>query len=156
MTAPPTTDRPPAGARRPAFAHPWRIVTVVVALLIVINLAVILLRNTDTSSTTNGGLPTIIESVSPGNGEIVRTTDTISVDLNDVYTGVIAIDRAEVPEDQIERVGPLGQISFRPGAGKDLEQFSPGIHTVTVSYWPQAKDRPARPATYTWTFKATV
>lgn len=155
MTAPPTTDRP-APPRRPVFAHPWRVVTVVVALIVIVNLGVLLIRNTDTSSTANGALPTIIESVAPGNGEIVRTTDTIAVDLNDGYTGVIAIDRAEVPEDQIERVGPLGQITFRPGAGKDIEQFSPGVHTVTVSYWPQTKDRPDRPATYTWTFKATV
>lgn len=138
------------------FAHPWRVVTVVVALIVIVNLGVLLIRNTDTSSTANGALPTIIESVAPGNGEIVRTTDTIAVDLNDGYTGVIAIDRAEVPEDQIERVGPLGQITFRPGAGKDIEQFSPGVHTVTVSYWPQTKGRPDRPATYTWTFKATV
>ena len=156
MTAPPRSDRSAPTRGRPAFAHPWRVVTVVVAMLVLVNLGVVLLRSTDTSSTANGALPTMIESVAPGNGEIVRTTDTIAVDLDDGYTGVIAIDRAEVPEDQIERVGPLGQITFRPGPGKDIEQFSPGVHTVTVSYWPQTKDRPPRPATYTWTFKATV
>lgn len=156
MTAPTTSTVPSPPSGRRAFAHPWRIVTLVVAMLILINLAIVLLSNTDTSSTANGALPTMIESVSPGNGEIVRTTDTIAVDLNDAYTGVLTIDRAEVPEDQIERVGPLGQITFRPGPGKDIEQFSPGIHTVTVSYWPQTKDRPDRPATYTWTFRATV
>ena len=156
MTAPTSTDRPAPPTRRPVFAHPWRIVVLVVAMLILVNLAVILLRSADTSSTPNGALPTMIESVAPGNGEIVRITDTIAVDLNDGYTGVMAIDRAEVPEDQIERVVPLGQITFRPGPGKDIEQFSPGVHTVTVSYWPQTEDRPARPATYTWTFKATV
>ncbi|MEI8002321.1 MAG: hypothetical protein WCI50_13305 [Actinomycetes bacterium] len=160
MAASTSTDSPvatpPGSPRRRVVEHPGRLLLLVVAFIVLVNLAVVLLRNTDTTSTTASGLPTSIESISPGNGEIVRTTDTITVDLNDLDTGVLIIDRAEIPEDQVERVVPLGQISFRPGTGKDLEEFSPGVHTVTVLSWPQGKPRPDHPASYTWTFKATA
>ena len=62
----------------------------------------------------------------------------------------------EVPEDQMDRIVPLGQFSWRPGDGQELERFEAGNYTVTVLYWPQAKERPESPSGYTWTFRAAV
>ena len=153
-SAPTSTGPGTPTTRARAVRHPWRVAIVAVGVLVVVNLVAIGISRSDTEPTTTTGLPSAIESIAPGNGDLVRLTDTVAVDLGDLYTGVLVIDRAEVPEDQIERRVGLGQVSFRPGPDKDLEKFAPGPHTVTVLYWPQGKDRPEQPASFTWTFKA--
>jgi hypothetical protein len=140
--------------RRPLFQHPWRIAIVVAAVLVVANLGLLLLDAADTEPVRHRGLPTAVEGVTPGPGELIRLQDTIVVDLRDNLTGVLLLDGAEVPEDQLDRVVPLGQLSFRPGPSKDLLQFEPGEHTAVVLYWPQGKARPATPASYSWRFRA--
>lgn len=121
-------------------------------LLAVANLGLLVLSESDT---TRPGrvLPTAIDEVVPAPGELIRPQDTISADLRSDLTGVLVIDVAEVPEDQLERVEPLGIVSFRPGPSKDLDKFDPGMHTVVVQYWPQGKERPARPDAYSWSFR---
>jgi hypothetical protein len=146
MVPPPT----PA-TRAPLFRHPWRLVIVVVVLLAVANLGVLLLSQSDTRPA-GRSYPNAIDSVFPRPGELARPQDTVTADLRSDLTGVLVIDRAEVPEDQLDRVPELGQVSFRPGSGKDLEQFAPGPHSVTVLYWPQGKPRPAHPGAYSWSF----
>src|SRR5262245_14986240 len=109
--------------RPPLFRHPGRVAIVAVALLVVLNLGVILLANADTWP---GGRPTVpsdIQSISPERGELTGPVDTVSVDLRDIYTGVLAIDGQEIPEDQLDRVQDLGVISFRPGPGKDIARY---------------------------------
>jgi hypothetical protein len=61
--------------------------------------------------------------------------------------------RGEIPEDQLERVGPLGQITFRPGPQRDVAKWGPGTYQATVLYWSQGKARPAHPNAFTWTFR---
>ena len=135
------------------FTHPWRVVIVVAMLLIVGNLV---LFGLDTSDTTRGGrtFPIAVETVNPLPGELLRPQDGITVDLRNDLTGVLLIDRVEVPEDQTDRTEVNGQVSFRPGPGKDIEKFEPGQYVVTVLYWPQGKDRPKNPTSYSWTFRA--
>jgi len=59
----------------------------------------------------------------------------------------------EIPEDQLDRVVPLGEITFRPGPAKDVTRWPTGICTVWARYWPQAKPRPENPPAYSWTFR---
>ena len=124
-----------------------------VVVLVVLNLGVVLLSQSDTQPQ-GRTFPSTIDSVSPGPGEIARLQDTITADLRDDLTGVLKIDGAEVPEDQLERIVPLAQVSFRPGPDKDLVRFEAGLHTVVVEYWQQGKERPANPGVYSWTFRA--
>jgi hypothetical protein len=142
-----------AAPRRPALRHPWRWVVVGLVAIVVLNLALIGL---DESDTTPGGhtLPSAVDSVTPAPGELVRLQDTIGADLRDDLTGVLVLDGAEIPEDQLERVIPLAQVTFRPGRDQDLEKLEPGEHTLVVLYWPQGKARPARPGSYSWSFRA--
>lgn len=135
--------------------------TVVVALGAVITLMIILITSaqTDTGDTRNAGLlPSSVEKTTPGIGELIRRQDTIEVDLRDDLTGVLVIQPPdgptfEVPEDQLDRIVPLGQLSWRPGPGQELEQLEAGTYRATVLYWPQAKPRPAQPSGYTWDFR---
>lgn len=133
--------------------HPRRVVVVVGVLLVVANLVVVLLATADTGPS-GGTLPEAVESVTPNPGELVRVQDTIGADLRNDLTGVLVLDGVEVPEDQLDRVEPLGQVSFRPGPGQELTRFQPGSHTAMVLYWPQGKPRPSRPAGFGWSFRA--
>jgi hypothetical protein len=121
--------------------------------LVVLNLALYGLNQSDTSPT-GRHLPSTIDSLTPDPGELIRLQDTIGVDLRDDLTGVLVLDGQEIPEDQLERVVPLAEVTFRPGPGKDLEKFEPGLHTLTVLYWEQGKPRPAKPGSYSWSFRA--
>jgi hypothetical protein len=144
-------------AREPVFRHPWRVVVVVAVLLVVASLGAVVLDSADTSRPSESRntavrLGAAVESVNPEDGEILQ--DAITADLRNDLTGVLVIDGIEVPEDQTDRVEPLGQVSFRPGPGKDIVRFEPKRHRVAVLYWEQGKRRPAHPGGYTWTFRS--
>ena len=97
-------------------------------------------------------LPDVVESIKPSNGEIIGSGDTVGADLDDAYTGVLAIDGAEIPEDQLTRVESLGQVYFRPHEAADVESYEPGVHRVTVTFWPRADSRDSS-KTFTWEFR---
>lgn len=142
------TSLPPAGGAR-RLQHPWRVVIIVGLLSAAVSLAAITIDSTDT--TTIGEDPIVaIETLTPAPGEILQ--DAITADLRNDLTGVLVIDGVEVPEDQTDRVEPLGEVSFRPGPGKEIVRFQPGEHTVIVLFWERGKTRPANPESYLWSF----
>jgi hypothetical protein len=140
------------------FEHPGRVAVIVIALLVVVNLAFVLGRNTDTSPAggSHGELPATIESISPQRGELTGLIDDITVDLDDSYTGVLIVDGREIPEDQLDRIEQLGFISFRPGPEKEITRLAAGENTVVVYYWPRTDPRPAKPFTFSWRFRAAA
>lgn len=164
-TVPPTNAPPPVpAAKAPLVKHPGRVATVVVTVGAVITLMIwgLTRAQTDTGVTRNApATPSAIQTLTPGPGELSGRQDTIVVDLRDDLTGVLIVqppDRPafEVPEDQTERVAPLGQLSWRPGPDHELERFEAGNYRVTVLYWPQTKTRPATPSGYSWEFRAAA
>jgi hypothetical protein len=158
-TTPPTALASGTRPRRrpPLFKHPWRIAIVVVGVLAVLNLGALLLNKSDTSTVTKvGTLPDTILSLQPPPGGIIRPQDTITVMLQTDLTGTLVIDGQEVPTNELQNVPELGQVSYRPGPGKGLDQFATGTHHITVEYWLQTKPRPIHPSTYSWTFRVTA
>jgi hypothetical protein len=142
---------------RRIFQHPWRIAIVAVAVLVVLNLGVILLNESDTTPGGTEALPADIQSISPGEGQLAGPRDTVSVDLADQYSGVLVIDGTEIPEDQVERVVSLQTISFRPGPGKVFSKFGAGDNTVVVQYWSgRLQDRPDKPFSFSWRFRVSA
>jgi hypothetical protein len=122
---------------------------------VVISLGVVLLNNSDTDTRRERIFPTAVETVSPRPGELIRREDTITADLRNGLVGVLVIDGIQIPDDQIERVGPLSQLSFRPGPGKEFSHFEPGDHTVIVRYWVgKLQEPPAKVGSYSWRFRA--
>ena len=136
----------------PLFAHPWRAAIVAVVLLVVANLGILLLSQSDTNRE-GRTFPTGIETVSPRPGELLRPQDTVGADLRNDLTGVLVIDGAEVPEDQTRRVENLGELEFRTGDSTFIDEFQPGLHTATVLFWKLGEKRPRSPASYSWTFR---
>jgi hypothetical protein len=138
------------------FEHPGRIAVIVIALLIVVNLAIVLLANADTSPSGNPDLPAAIESISPERGELTGPVDDVTVDLRDDLQGELLVDSVRIPEDQLDTIEQLGVISFRPGPGKEFTRFRAGDNTVVVRYWPRGKPRPNAPASFSWRFRAAA
>jgi hypothetical protein len=152
-----TANRPTASTRRRIFQHPGRVAIVVVALVVVANLGFVLLHNSDTSPGGGNPLPVTIESISPERGQLTSLIDTITVDLRNDLTGVLVVDGVEIPEDELQRVKELGEISFRPGPDKIITRFRPGNNEVVVKYWSQKlTNRPANPPSYGWSFRASA
>jgi hypothetical protein len=136
--------------------HPLRVVVVVVGLVLVLNLAFLVGRSSDTSEPGRDALPSSIESVRPAPGPQADRRTAVTADLADDLTGVLVIDGQRIPEDQLEYTLPQGIITFRPGPDNDLEAFEAGEHTVQVLYWSQTESEPSDPGSYGWRFRATA
>ncbi|HEX6311114.1 MAG TPA: hypothetical protein VF152_05770 [Acidimicrobiia bacterium] len=135
--------------------HPVRVVVVVVGLVLVLNLAFLVGRSSDTSEP-GRALPAAIETVSPEPGTQADRRTPVTVDLTDDLTGVLVIDGQRIPEDQLDYNLPQGIITFRPRPDTDLEAFEAGEHTVQVLFWKQTADEPPDPDSYGWRFRATA
>ena len=135
------------------FRHPWRVGIVVIGLIAVANLGVLLLQKADTSPPAPVGQPSNVLSVQPAPGSLVRPQTTLDVQLQTNLTGAFVLDRQEIPVNQLETAVATGEVAFRPGPGKGLQQFAPGNHTVTIEFWPATKPRPPDPGSYSWSFR---
>lgn len=141
------TGKPPR-----VIKHPWRVAIVVGVLLVVANLFVFLLSQSDTKRE-GRSFPVGIDTVSPRPGELIRPQDTITADLRADLTGDLVLDGQRIPADQLDRVTALGEVSFRPGNDKDLDELAPGAHSVAVLFWEQGKPEPENPKSYSWSFR---
>ncbi len=152
MTEPPQLTIGSGNPPRERFRW-WRVAIVVGVLLAVVNLLVYLGTQMNTDDTAKGA-PVAVQSVLPEPGSIVRQQEDLVADLRDDLFGVLLVDGIEIPEDQLQRVVPLGRVSFRPGPDKEFERWSPGVHQAQVLYWPQTDERPDNPASFNWTFRS--
>jgi hypothetical protein len=154
VTAPTAKSAP----RRKAIEHPGRFAIIALGLLAVALLFAGAISSADTKDRRTL-LPTQIQSVSPKPGAIVPPQEQITVDLRDDLTADLELCGptqqsgacTTIPADQVEFVPGLGQLTFRPGPGKEIEAYEPGPNRVNVTYRSQAdpaKDNGA----YSWTF----
>jgi hypothetical protein len=56
-----------------------------------------------------------------------------------------------IPADQVAFVPALGQLTFRPGEGQEIDGYQPGRNTVKVSFRSQA-DPAQDNGTFSWAF----
>jgi hypothetical protein len=148
---------PPAAvpARRRLFQHPGRVAIIAITLLVALNLGIVLINESDTTTTGDKALPVDVEAVSPTPNAITGLIDDVTADLADQYTGVLVIDGVEIPEDQLDRVVGIQTVTFRPGPDKVISRFRAGVNQVVVKYWNgRLQDRPDKPFSYSWQFVA--
>ncbi len=103
------------------------------------------------------GLPSAIESISPGNGDKNLRQSQIIVDFIDGYNAVLTIDGIELPTVRLDELTSNGVapkpgaqvelpptavfdpgnyiISYQPQAGAPINEFKQGEHTASVRYW---------------------
>ncbi len=56
-----------------------------------------------------------------------------------------------IPADQVEFLPGLGQLTFRPGPGQEIEAYEPGVNRVIVTYRSQA-DPSKDNGVFSWSF----
>ena len=96
--------------------------------------------------------PAGIESVFPEGGDLDLRQVTIFADLAPGYTGYLAIDGNEVPEDEVQFVLALNTVTLKPSPGSDFETLQPGPHCATVFYRQIGQPR-ENSANYRWCFE---
>ena len=155
IVAPPDASAP---SRRKAIEHPGRFAIVAGGLTLVALLFAAAISSADTEDRRTA-LPSQIESVSPKPGAIVPPQEAIIVNLRDDLTADLSLcgptqsvgTCTALPADQVDFIPGLGQLTFRPGEGKEIDAYDPGQNRVIVAYRSQAD--PARDnGSYSWTF----
>lgn len=112
------------------------------------------------SQNEEGGQPVIKDSavsrVFPEPGDQVLRQDTIYVELQVPYTGVLRIDETEIPEDQLQRfqVGNTTRVAYTPGPEKETGALRPGRHSATAIFWETGKSR-REARTFGWNFSVS-
>jgi len=96
--------------------------------------------------------PPAVESVFPVSGSLELRQVEIVADLAPGFTGYMAIDGSEVPEDDIQIVDALNRVSLKPGPGSDFESLEPGSHCATIFYRQIGQPR-ANSTSYRWCFR---
>ncbi len=96
--------------------------------------------------------PEAIQAVFPVGGNLELRQVAIVADLAPGYTGYLAIDGVEVPEDQVQFVDALNTLTLRPGPGSDFAAFEAGNHCATVFYRQIGQPRTSS-ASYRWCFR---
>jgi hypothetical protein len=145
-------------ARRKAIEHPGRFAIVAGGLTLVALLFAGAITSADTSNVKTA-LPKTVQSISPEPGTIVPPQEPIVVDLRDDLTADLELcgptqspgNCTALPADQVQFVPGLGQLTYRPGDGKEVEAYQPGRNTVVVHYHSQA-DPERDTGLFTWSF----
>ena len=144
-TADTTADPRPARRRRLQPRHG----VYLVLLAVVVASIVVLVQKASTNGVNldNGN----IERLIPTPDSKILQQDQIGIDLGPGYTGTLALNGTQIPEDQLLLVPELNQVIFAPGPGKDYEQLPAGQNCVTATYW-LSSTGPSQSTIKTWCF----
>ena len=97
-------------------------------------------------------LPPAVEAVFPVGGNLELRQVSVVADLAPGYTGYLAIDGNEVPEDDVQFVDALNTLTLRPQPGSDFATLEAGSHCATVFYRRIGTPR-ANSSAYRWCFR---
>jgi hypothetical protein len=144
--------------RRKAIEHPGRFAIVAAGLTLVALLFAGAISTADTKPR-EATLPSQIQSISPRPGAIVPPQEQIVVDLRDDLTADLSLctpaqavgDCTAIPADQVEFLPGLGQLTYRPGPGQEIEAYDPGVNRVIVAYRLQS-DPSKDNGVFSWSF----
>jgi len=98
-------------------------------------------------------VPAPLESVYPLPGDTVLGQTGIEVDLPTGYTVDLVVDGLPISPSEIASMYAVGTFRWSPAPGSVVEYWTPGEHTVEVS-WDRAGGRPD-PGVFSWTFRVT-
>jgi hypothetical protein len=118
------------------------------ALTALIALAVALAPTGDPTS-----LPEPLQDLFPSPGDSVLRQASVEIDLPVGYAVGLVVDGRAVPASEIAVTPSTGVWRWQPAPGASIEEWSPGEHTVTVT-WDRTAGRPD-PGEFTWTFRVS-
>lgn len=79
-------------------------------------------------------LPAAVESIEPVDDAIVQRQTDLVVNMAVGYEIDLVVDGELIPRDEMMITEATGVHVWRPGPGRTLEEWSPGVHTVQVDY----------------------
>jgi hypothetical protein len=123
-----------------------------ISLLVAGGLVIFVLGFASGGSPRPEGLPAAVVSFSPGPGDRVLRQTPIQVELAPIYTGALIVDGQEVVLKYAQAQKNI--LTFQAGKGTEIEQFSPGTHSVRVEYWKLTETRD-QAQSYFWEFATT-
>jgi len=84
--------------------------------------------------TQQAALPDAVEAISPADSStVLRQTDLV-VDMSVGYEIALFVDGRAIPDSEITFVEGTGVRTWIPGPGKTFEEWTPGLHSVLVTY----------------------
>ncbi len=96
-------------------------------------------------------LPDAVERYAPGDGDLAINPVKVMIDLKPNYEARFVIDGVPIPQDQVNSIFETGRHEFEPGEGKVIERWTPGEHTVVVSWLGGTRSTDA--GSLVWTFR---
>lgn len=99
------------------------------ALIAIIGVSIMFIPSGDPET-----LPSAVENYSPRQGDIVTNPIKVLIDLKSNYVATFLIDGTPIPEDDVDAIVETGRHQFVPGPGKAIERWTPGEHTVVVTW----------------------
>lgn len=126
--------------------------TIVMTVIALAALAGIVVAFSAPSQDPVGPKPPQVEAVFPQSGDLDLRQSTIVADLAPGYTGYLALDGTEIPEDDLQKVDALNTITLKPVEGSDYQQLPPGRHCATVFYWRIGETRDEA-SSFRWCFR---
>ena len=164
-------ELPSAGRRSSRLAGLFTKRRVVSSLLLAVATALLIagLWESEDGATIVQRRPAVVLDVFPAEGAAALRQEPIGARLADEYTGEVEVDGRSIPVDQMERppvaagqnapapkgLSGLNQVSFTPGAGKEIESLRPGAHTARILYWKKVGGTREQAAAYSWSFTAS-
>jgi hypothetical protein len=110
-----------------------------------------------------------IEKLIPSPGDLVLRQGEVGIDLAPGFAGQLAIDGKSIATHEVgESQTPTafdtnldarfdpgnGTVLFTPRAGAPIEAFSPGKHTIVVTYW-RVTEGKEQAKTFSWQFSVS-
>lgn len=142
------TDTSPTTTVARRRLQPRHFAYVALVLVAAACLAIVATKGIDSATNLDDGH---IERLIPSPGAKVLQQDLIGIDLAPGYEGQLTLNGVALPMDQVNWMPELNQLTFRPGAGKVVEQLSAGQNCMLAEYWPSAYG-PTQSSRYTWCF----
>jgi hypothetical protein len=102
--------------------------------------------------------PAEIVMLQPNESDQQLPQGEIGVQLRPNLTGQISVDGHVIPQDQVTFNASLGTLTFNPGPGQDIEEFTKGGHVAVLEWWPtgiataEAARAKQQLRSYTWGF----
>jgi hypothetical protein len=132
---------------------PWYLKRIVLPLLVLVAIGAIVaavrISGGDQGAEVQG-----ITALVPVAGAQILQQDRVGVILAPGWDASLSVDGTAIPTEQLDKDLDLGEVLFRPGAGKVIEALAPDRNCVTARVWRRALG-PEAATPRTWCFRAS-
>jgi hypothetical protein len=117
-----------------------------VALLVIIGGAILFIPSGDPEQ-----LPSAVGQYAPHDGDLALNPVRVLIDVKPNYEVTFVIDGIPIPASDVNAIVETGRYQFEPGAGKTIESWTLGEHTVVATWIGGTGGTDA--GTLVWTFR---